>query len=355
MSTHPAVVAVKPRAPLEIRNVPTVKPGKGEIRVKNEWTASTPLDLHQADGGLLIAEWPHLLGDGVVGPVVEVGEGVDNLTVGDQVFGFTWRTAKEKGHQKYVTSDAFLFGKLPPGIEPQAAVTLPNNAVTAWHTINVELGIDLPWPKPANFSPKEAESPFLVWGGSSSVGQFSIQLLKYYGFRNILTTASKRHTDYLKELGAAQVFDYNDPGVIETIVHARGDKAIPYIIDSIGSLDGSIRPLSKIATKGSKVAVMLPVVVRDATASLEPVYAMDVTENVHWAEGVDVTGVRTHFYLKKLQPEVIPTLLAEGSLKPNRQKIIEGPTLLARAQASMDALRNKEASGERLVWRVSDD
>jgi hypothetical protein len=51
---------------------------------------------------------------------------------------------------------------------------------------------------------------------------------------------------------------------------------------------------------------------------------------------------------------LIPTLLAEGVIKPNRIKIVEGNTLLERAQSAMDTLRRKEVSGERLVWRVSE-
>lgn len=47
-------------------------------------------------------------------------------------------------------------------------------------------------------------------------------------------------------------------------------------------------------------------------------------------------------------------MLSERVVEPNAQKIIEGETLLERAQAAMDALRRKEASSERLVWRVSD-
>jgi len=47
-------------------------------------------------------------------------------------------------------------------------------------------------------------------------------------------------------------------------------------------------------------------------------------------------------------------MLAEGIVKPNAQRIIEGKTMLERAQKAMDALRRREASGERLVWRVSD-
>jgi D-arabinose 1-dehydrogenase-like Zn-dependent alcohol dehydrogenase len=84
MSTHKAVATVAIRAPLEIIEVPTIRPIEREVRVKVEWTASTPLDLHQNDGGLLVKH-PQILGDGVAGTVVEVGDMVRNLTVGDQV------------------------------------------------------------------------------------------------------------------------------------------------------------------------------------------------------------------------------------------------------------------------------
>jgi hypothetical protein len=50
----------------------------------------------------------------------------------------------------------------------------------------------------------------------------------------------------------------------------------------------------------------------------------------------------------------MPTMLKEGIVKPQKQKIVEGSTLLERAQLAMDMLRRKEASMERLVWRISD-
>ena len=84
MATHRAVVTTAAHAPLEILQVPTITPEQGEVRVRVEWTASTPLDLHQADGGLLVHH-PQVLGDGIAGTVVEVGSGVDNLKLGDQV------------------------------------------------------------------------------------------------------------------------------------------------------------------------------------------------------------------------------------------------------------------------------
>jgi NADPH:quinone reductase-like Zn-dependent oxidoreductase len=54
MSTHTAVVTASVRGALETREVPTIPPSYGEVLVKVEWTASTPLDLHQNDGGLLV-------------------------------------------------------------------------------------------------------------------------------------------------------------------------------------------------------------------------------------------------------------------------------------------------------------
>ena len=63
--THPAVVTTAPRAPLSILEVPTPTPTGNEVLVKNLWTASTPLDLHQADAGLALPGYPARLGDGV--------------------------------------------------------------------------------------------------------------------------------------------------------------------------------------------------------------------------------------------------------------------------------------------------
>lgn len=73
-----------------------------------------------------------------------------------------------------------------------------------------------------------------------------------------------------------------------------------------------------------------------------------------------VRGVRTHFYqdnpfLKEhLQATIMPQMLKMGCVKPNRQKIFEGKTMLDRAQRAMGMLRGKEVSGEWLVWKVSD-
>lgn len=133
MPTHKAVATIAVRAPLGITEVPTIQPFGREVRVKVEWTASTPLDLHQNDGGLFVKH-PQILGDSVAGIVVEVGQEVRNLVVGDRVgdqiikeeksfvifydtdvtkvFGFCFEETKSKAQQEFVTVPETSLGKV---------------------------------------------------------------------------------------------------------------------------------------------------------------------------------------------------------------------------------------------------
>jgi NADPH:quinone reductase-like Zn-dependent oxidoreductase len=180
-------------------------------------------------------------------------------------------------------------------------VTLPNNFVTVFHALTTDLGMETPWPKPANYVPQDAEEAILVWGGASSVGQYAIQILKYYGYTNIFATASKKHHAKLRTFGAKWTFDYNDPHVVSSITDSSGlvgeKPGVPLILDCIGSKHGSINPIAKIAKRDAKVAILLPVIVRDSSETEDPEYEMDVLKVADWNDGVDVRGVRTHFYL----------------------------------------------------------
>ena len=358
MATHAAIVTVAPRAPLELHQVPTPIPKPGEVLLRNEWTASTPLDLHQNDGHLLVTP-PQILGGGLAGTVVQTGGGLSStLRIGDQVFGYAFQGNTQKAHQEYVCVPENVLGKVPKGFSMQEAVTLPNNFVTVFHTLTADLGLELPWPKPDGYVPKDKDVKVLIWGGSSSVGQFALQTLKWYGYRNLLATASKRNHALLEEYGAMSVFDYNDPKVTDQILAAASGNGVDLVLDCIGSQPSSISPIAKIAGQSTTVAVLLPVIVRDAGETEGPEYIMDVQSAVQWKSGPVVKGVRTHFWQENaffkdnLQPVIMPQMLQIGAVKPNRQRILEGKGLLERAEKAMGMLRRKEVSGERLVWRV---
>lgn len=386
-STQQAVVLPGKRMPFTSKTVPVYPPAPGEVLVRVAWTASTPLDLHRADGGLLIPEYPSLMGGGgAAGKVVAVGDGGDlkGLSVGDRVATFAFRGGKESNHQEYITIPAYLASKIPDNISYQEAATVSVNLVTVFHTAAADLELELPWPVPKDYTPKQADEPILIWGASSSVGMYAIQVFRHWGFKNIIAVASEKQHEYLRSIGATQTFDYRKDDVVDQIlefVNNKPEPKLPYIIDCIGSLEGTLKPLSKLAQRGSTVAVMLPLIIKDATAEDEPEYEMDTSKVLvgQWADGVDVRGVRTHFYLsvsypqpptlqtyesnisqneflkENAQPKIIPALLKDGIITPNRYRVLEGSTAVERAQKAVDILRNKEVSGERLVWRIADE
>lgn len=304
------------------------------------------------------------MGSSAAGIVEEIGPLVKHHKLGDEVFGYVFRSPIEKSHQEYVTTQENQLGKIPRGFSMQQAVVLCNNFVSTWHTLTRDLNFELPWPKPHDYEPKEKNEWILVWGGGSSVGQYALQVLKYYGYQNIITTASKPHHEKLIKYGAASCFDYKDGNVVENILHfvqgKQGTTLIPHIVDCISSQSGSLSAISKLAQNGSRVAAMLPVVIKDAAEGVKPEYSMQPENAVQWADGVTVIGVRTHFYLENsflaqhLQTTIMPAALDMGFVEPNEQIIVEGDTLLERAEKALSMLRRKEVSRGRLIWRVSD-
>jgi NADPH:quinone reductase-like Zn-dependent oxidoreductase len=173
---------------------------------------------------------------------------------------------------------------------------VPNNFVSAAHALTHDLRLPFPWPRPAGYVPDEAQTPILIWGGSSSVGQYALQILKFLGYKNLITTASPTHHQMLKDFGARVTVDYRSPDAVREIQESAGGK-IKYVLDCIVSLEGSLRPIAQIAESGSVVAVALPVILRDATETTAPEYSMEPEKHADWKDGVEVLGTRTHFYL----------------------------------------------------------
>ncbi|THX55326.1 GroES-like protein [Aureobasidium pullulans] len=352
---HAAVFSVGPRAPLELRQVPTPTPVGDQVRVLNEWTSTQPFDLHKADGAL--AQYPDIMGDGSVGIVVEVGDQVKRLQVGDKVFGYMWKTSQERGHQTYAITQERFLAKIPFNISMPEAATVPTNFVTVFHTVTSALGLPLPWPKPDSYIPTSTDDAILIWGGSSSVGQYALQILSYYGYNNLIAVGSARHHAHLKTLGASRTYDYNDSNIVSQLKQDLGN--IPYFFDCIGSVSSSIIPIAELANNGNHVAILLPLIFSPPTPTAAPKYGYDVTAVADWASGVRVSGVRTHAYedneklARLLQPEIMPALLQAGVVRPNRYRVIEGKDILERAENALTALR-EGVSGEKLVWRVAD-
>ncbi|CAF1626009.1 unnamed protein product, partial [Adineta ricciae] len=181
------------------------KYGPKELLIKVTHVAQNPTDWKHVHFDL--AKSGSIVGCDFAGEVVEVGsEAVGNYKKGERVAGCVHGGQDAKlnvrgAYSEYVVQEASLVFRYPSDMSPEAASTIPLASITAALCLFHEM--NLPFP------PATAQVPVLIWAGSTSVGQYAIQLAKAAGCYVITTASAARH-DYLKELGADVCFDYKD-------------------------------------------------------------------------------------------------------------------------------------------------
>ena len=85
-STQKALVIDKRQGDFQLTDIAILKPGYGEILVKVQAAALNPVDWKIRKYGVLIDEYPAVVGSDIAGDVEEVGSGVTGFTKGDRVY-----------------------------------------------------------------------------------------------------------------------------------------------------------------------------------------------------------------------------------------------------------------------------
>ncbi|KAG0662919.1 hypothetical protein C6P46_003007 [Rhodotorula mucilaginosa] len=217
-------VVVSSKGNTEVRDVPVPEPGAGEVVVKTSAIALNPTDWKHRDFLAPPGSW---LGCDFAGKVEKVGSGVDNVRVGDRVAAFVhggqWEG--EGSFAEYVKAQAGLVWRVPDNLsDEEAAAAGGIGPWTAIQALYMRLGLNLP------NSPSKDREPILVWGGSTSVGLYALQLLKASGYTPI-SVSSEKNFDLVKKFGAAAVFDYNDPEAPAKV--AKAYPSLQYGLDCI--------------------------------------------------------------------------------------------------------------------------
>lgn len=210
-------------SPLVVKDVdgPTSPPSKGTVVVRTAAVAINPFDCAmQAYGSTYFPflSFPAVFGEDVAGTVEEVGEGVTYFKVGDRVAGL----AQRQGFQERVTLLAHMSYRVPTSISWSDAATLPMGVVVSIFGLFHKDYLNLRLPT-VDGPPAGAKETVLIWGASTSVGSQAVQLAAAAGYE-VITTASPKRFDYAKSLGAAHVFDYASPTVVEDIKGAASGK-----------------------------------------------------------------------------------------------------------------------------------
>ncbi len=133
--------------------------------------------------------------------------------------------------QAYTILKTNMASEIPDSISFESAAVIPLGCSTAAAGLFQDAFLALQFPTEPPQKPNG--KTVLIWGGASSVGSNAIQLAVAAGYQ-VVTTASRKNFEYVKKLGASEVFDYKDPAVSNDLVTCFKAKTIAGALDCIG-------------------------------------------------------------------------------------------------------------------------
>ncbi|KAF8972286.1 chaperonin 10-like protein [Flammula alnicola] len=337
-ATAKALLIPKKYAPLVVGQVSVRKAGPGEILIKIQSTSLNPIDWKIHKWGIVYEDFPAILGNDIAGDVEEVGAGVTDFKIGDRVFGQGHFKGDRGSFQQYVIALASTTAKIPPNVSYDEASTIPTVLTAAYVGLYNQnphgLGLDPPISDVTQG--QYAGTPIVVIGGASSVGQIVIQLAKLSGFSPIITTASLKHTELLKSLGATAIFDRNlaSSALASEITKIVDSRPIKLVYDAISLKDTQQLGLDLLAP-GGQLAVVIP-------PSVTPIEERSV---------VHVLGIlrlpHNIALLETLYHDKLHGFVEQGIIKPNGVEVL--PNGLAGIPEGLDRMEADLVSRSKLV------
>lgn len=197
-------------------DAPQPQPSQGEVLIRVHAAGVNPVDWKTRSGclrGKRDYSMPLILGWDVAGVVEEVGAGVTGIQVGEAVYALADLT-RDGAYAEYITVAASKVATKPTAINFVQAAAVPLAALTAWQSL-FEL---------ANLS---ATQTVLIHGAAGGVGSYAVQLAKWRGAKAI-ATASASNADFLRELGADAVVDYQATRFEDVVSN------VDVVLDTIG-------------------------------------------------------------------------------------------------------------------------
>ncbi|SOD65769.1 NADPH:quinone reductase [Streptomyces zhaozhouensis] len=209
---------------LRVEEVPDPEPAAGQVRVRVHATSVNGGDLHARAGRL---RWmsrrrpPFGTGLDVSGEVERLGPGVNDVVVGQRVWGLLPRAsvfAPVGAAAEAVVVDAARLGPRPEGLDPVEAAALPGVGATAVSALLTRGRL-------------RAGQRLLVRGGAGGVGSAAVVLGHALG-AHVTALAGESTLAAVRALGADEVVDYRaarpaELGRFDVILDTAGAPGLP--------------------------------------------------------------------------------------------------------------------------------
>ncbi|KAK7208159.1 chaperonin 10-like protein [Myxozyma melibiosi] len=317
---------------------PIPSPGPHEVLIKVVVSGSNPKDWKFP----VYSNTPMNSGDDIAGVVEKLGSEVHGLHVGDRVAAFHEMGKPHGSFAEYAIAYDYCTFLIPDSLSFEAAATLPLATLTGAYGLFDILGLPTPW------RPATEEIPLIIYGASTSVGYFSIQLAKLAGIHPIIGVAGKSKQVAL-DAGCDFVVDYTATDDIPAAIRSylKPGQKLTYAWDCIsekGSTEAVVAALEP--GMGSKIAHILP-------EAFEPEklakFGVDIkVESVGAAHSED--PARRDFAWVFYQQ--LSKWLFEGRYKTHSYVAVEGG--LASVSKGLADLMAHKVSGHKNVYRIAD-
>ncbi|KAH7227135.1 chaperonin 10-like protein [Fusarium redolens] len=349
MSTNTAIV-IKSQGVAELSPVSIPSLRDGYVLVKVKAVALNPTDVLHID---LIPTPGTRSGCDFAGVIEEVGPNVTkSFKEGDRIAGVVHGgnavNEEDGAFAQHIVAKADVALRIPDSLTFEEAATLGVGITTVGQGLYQSLKLPLP------DKPSPNREYLLIYGGSTATGALAIQFAKLSGLR-VLVTASPKHFDYVRDLGADAVFDYKSETLVEELRKYTGGH-LKYVFDCISTEDTARKAVSVLGAGGSYSALrILPENVvawigERASYNMTLAYtaigeAFQFGPHTFPAKPEDAAFARDFWILAE-------GLLAEGKIRVHKPKVNTDGSGLAAVLKGLDEVRNGTVSGEKLVYSL---
>ena len=201
---------------VELRERPDPTPTAGQVVVRVRGAGVGPWDVAMISGAFGRPALPYIPGFEVAGVVEAAGDGAD-VQPGDRVYANLGVAGG--GFAEYALAHADRLARMPERVSFEEAAGLVVGGGTAWDGL-VDRGR------------LQAGETVLITAAAGGVGSAAVQLAAAVGARP-LGVASPRNRDYLRGLGASEVFDYHTGDWVQQ-VRAAVPGGVDVLFDAAG-------------------------------------------------------------------------------------------------------------------------
>lgn len=157
-------------------------------------------------------------------------------------------SAKQGAFAEYVAINADMTIKIPEVMSFTNASTLGMSLYTAVQALFLK--------SPFALDPSRTPN-ILIWGASTAVGMYAVQLSHQSGV-NVVATTSLNNSDLVKSLGADLLFNYADVNVVDKIKQATNDN-ITFALDCVGNPESLHKSIASVSdTNNAIIHTLLP-------------------------------------------------------------------------------------------------